>query len=404
MISMTEPQSGLERALHNHRLRDVIFDKYRIGFITNFTSATRTYQRGIDALLAAGVNIVTLFSPEHGLDGVAQAGRGGGSTTDKKTGLTVHDIYGLAEEPLDCLLLHSNIDMLVCDLQDVGTRFWTYSSTMIDCLRAAGRVGMPFVVLDRNNPLGTTVVEGPSLVPSFSSFVGRLPIPLRHGLTMGEMARLTLRIDRLQGRPTTELHVLPGPDGHSGFTGESTLWLPPSPNLATIGTARVYPGMGLLEGTNCSEGRGTTHPFEMFGAPWADYKLAMRLNDLKLPGVLIREASFVPSFSKYSGKVCHGAYLHITDPDSFEPVHTGLAVLSVLRTCYPDDFMVLPAADGERHPTLDRLWGSDRLRTCLATGGNPLSLGYQSTHNPHDCYPADIFVDYPSRSYWREKE
>ncbi|MCI1831893.1 MAG: DUF1343 domain-containing protein [Bifidobacterium sp.] len=389
---MESPVTGLERIVLDHDLRARAIGARHIGLITNFTSVTRDYHRAVDALIASGIRVVALFSPEHGMNGTAQAGHGERSTTDPRTGLPIIDLYALSRDLMDEAVAETHADMLVFDLQDVGTRFWTYSSTMIDALRAAGRLGLPFVVLDRPNPLGREAVEGPLLDERYESFVGRVPIPIRHGLTLGQMARLTVSHDARDGLRTADLRVIHAFCPPSGFMGEPTAWLPPSPNLATIGTARVYPGMGLLEGTNCSEGRGTTHPFEMFGAPWADDRLAAYLTSLALPGALFRAVSFMPSFSKHAGDVCHGAYLHVVDPTAFRPVRTGLAVLSGLRELYPKDFSILPSSSpGGRH-TIDLLWGSDRLRRVIAAGDDVTPLAVEETRIPAEIYPPDIFT------------
>ncbi|MCH4209333.1 exo-beta-N-acetylmuramidase NamZ family protein [Bifidobacterium sp.] len=386
-----EQRTGLDRVLASESLRTALFASRRIGFVTNFTAVTNDYRRAVDALLASGVNIVALFSPEHGLDGMAQAGHSAGPPVDPRVNLPVYDTYQLPDSQLDGMVTQADLDLLICDLQDVGTRFWTYPATMIACMRAAARAKLPFMVLDRPNPLGTEVAEGPVLDPRFTSFIGALPIPLRHGLTLGQLARLTAAYDRKHGLPTLDPQVITGACDHHGFIGQGSLWLPPSPNMATFATACVYPGTGLLEGTNVSEGRGTTHPFEMFGAPWIDGRLVELLRSMQLPGVFVREVSFIPTFGKYAGEPCRGGYLHVSDPTAFRPVRTGLSVIAALARLYPDDFKVLAPARASAPPALDLLWGSGALRLRLERHENVLALDERTILDPREIYPQVIF-------------
>ncbi|MFD3406163.1 exo-beta-N-acetylmuramidase NamZ domain-containing protein [Kribbella sp. NPDC058693] len=325
----------------------------RLGLITNFTGVLPDLTPTSVALRAAGLPLTALFGPEHGLRGTAQAGASEGEGVDPDTGLPVFDTYLRHGRELDDLF--SGVDVLLFDIQDIGTRFYTYVWTMYDCQQAAARLGMPFVVLDRPNPLGGVRVEGPVLQPGFESFVGRAPIPLRHGLTVGELAR-----------QLGEATVIPVDGWTPGSWGTGMPWVPPSPNMPTPETALVYPGTGLFEGTNLSEGRGTTRPFETIGAPYVDDRLVPALAACELPGVIFRRTWFEPVFSKYAGQAVSGVQLHVVDRDAFEPVRTALVMLRVLNELYPDNFGMLPS--------LDRLWGSDSLRKALEAGDDPVDL------------------------------
>jgi uncharacterized protein YbbC (DUF1343 family) len=325
----------------------------RLGLITNFTGVLPDLRPTSVGLLDAGLRLTALFGPEHGLRGTAQAGQSEAEGVDPDTGLPVFDTYRRQGRELDDLF--SGVDLLVFDIQDIGTRFYTYIWTMHDCQQAAARLGKPFIVLDRPNPLGGVRIEGPLLQPGFESFVGRAPIPLRHGLTVGELAR--------QLGPATVVE-LEGWTREAAGTGVS--WVPPSPNMPTLDTAVVYPGTGLFEGTNLSEGRGTTRPFETIGAPYVDDRWLPALRSYELPGVIFRRTWFEPVFSKYAGQAVSGVQLHVIDRSVFEPVRTALVMLRTLNELYPDDFGLLPS--------LDKLWGSDSLRKVLEAGDDPLAL------------------------------
>ncbi|MEU8221162.1 DUF1343 domain-containing protein [Kribbella sp. NPDC048915] len=325
----------------------------RLGLITNFTGVLPDLTPTSVALRTAGLPLTALYGPEHGLRGTAQAGDSEGEGVDPDTGLPVFDTYRRKDQALDDLF--ADVDVLLFDIQDIGTRFYTYIWTMYDCQQAAARLGLPFVVLDRPNPLGGVRVEGPMLQPGFESFVGRAPIPLRHGLTVGELARQlgTATVVEVEGWTRTE-------------TATGLPWVPPSPNMPTPDTALVYPGTGLFEGTNLSEGRGTTRPFETIGAPYVDDRLLSALRACELPGVIFRRTWFEPVFSKYAGDTVSGVQLHVVDREAFEPVRTALVMLGVLNELYPDDFALLPS--------LDKLWGSDSLRKALEAGDDPAEL------------------------------
>ncbi|MEU6588095.1 DUF1343 domain-containing protein [Streptomyces sp. NPDC046881] len=349
----------------------------RLGLVTNHTGVLPDLRPAAPALLEAGARLVALFGPEHGLHGTGQAGESEAARTDPGTGLPVHDTYRCEGERLDKLLTDSGVDALVYDLQDIGARFYTYVWTMYDLMVSAARTGVRFVVADRPNPLGGLVSEGPPLDPAWASFVGRAPIPVRHGLTCGELARWlnASAVPRAAGR-AADLTVIEAAGWRRATTAEATglPWVAPSPNMPRPATAAVYPGTCLFEGTDLSEGRGTTQPFEIVGAPYVDARFAPALAELALPGVRFRELRFVPAFHRHAGRPLRGVQLHLTDRTAFAPVRTAVAMLATLRRLYPDDFAWRPPAEaGERH-FIDLLWGSDRLRRAIDAGEDPLPL------------------------------
>ncbi|WP_334179392.1 DUF1343 domain-containing protein [Pseudoxanthomonas sp.] len=353
------PRLGID-VLLEQRL-DLLRGK-RVGLVTNATGVDGQLRSSVDRLSAhPGFTLVALFGPEHGVRGDVQAGDKVASSRDAVTDLPVHSLYGEHREPTAAML--AGIDVLVFDIQDVGTRFYTYPYTLAGVMRAAKRAGIPVVVTDRPDPMGGVRVEGPVLEPALASFVGMFPIPLRHGMTLGELASLF----NAEFGIGAELHVV---TMQGWRRGEEPLrgalpWVPPSPNMPTPDTALVYPGTGLLEGTNVSEGRGTTRPFETLGAPWVDARaLADRLNAMQLPGVRFRTTWFTPSFSKHAGQACAGVQLHVTDRATFRPVRTGIAVLKALHDQHPKDFAFLPGDP----PFFDRLSGVPWLRGAIARG------------------------------------
>ncbi|MEU6666809.1 DUF1343 domain-containing protein [Streptomyces sp. NPDC046727] len=353
----------------------------RLGLVTNHTGVLPDLRPAAPALLRAGARLVALFGPEHGLHGTGQAGESETARTDPGTGLPVHDTYRLSGERLDKLLAGSGVDALVYDLQDIGARFYTYVWTMFDLMVSAARTGVRFVVADRPNPLGGLVSEGPLLDPAWASFVGRAPTPVRHGLTCGELARHlnASAVPQAAGSAAdlTVIEVLGWRRAaDAGATGLP--WVAPSPNIPTPATAAVYPGTCLFEGTNLSEGRGTTQPFELVGAPYIDPRFAPALAELALPGVHFRDLYFVPAFHKHAGRPLRGVQLHVTDREAFAPVRTAVAMLATLRRLYPDDFAwhtTDGGAEGTGHRHfIDLLWGSDRLRRAVDAGEDPLTL------------------------------
>ena len=277
-----------------------------------------------------------LFGPQHGYLGQTQDNMVEWQSYEHpRLGIPVFSLYGEYRKPTASML--ENLDALLIDLQDVGARYYTFIWTMFLCLRACEKNGIPVVVLDRPNPINGIATEGPTLDPAYRSFVGLHPLPVRHGKTIGELAELF----RDEVFPHCSLTVLPmkGWKREMWFDETGLPWVMPSPNMPTLETATVYPGMCLLEGTNISEGRGTTRPFELFGAPFIDAEFfARELNQLQLPGAHFRAAWFQPAFQKFAGEMCAGAQLHVTDRDRFMPYRTGLEIIRTIRRIYGEFF------------------------------------------------------------------
>ena len=348
---------------------DVLFEQHldlvrgkRIGLITNPTGVDHGFRSIVERFSThPDVKLTALYGPEHGVRGNAQAGEYVAFYRDEHLGLPVFSLYGQSQKPPADMLTnidaymrsydtqHSgktvdrdmlqSVEAMVFDLQDVGTRIYTYIATMAYAMQSAAEAEIPFIVLDRPNPINGVAMEGPILeYPRHSSFIGLYPVPLRHGMTAGELARLFNA--RFLSRPA-KLTVVPmdGWRRAAWFDETDSPWVIPSPNLPTLDTAIVYPGQVMLEGTNLSEGRGTTRPFELFGAAWIDgYVLTRELNALALPGVRFREAWFTPTFSKFAGERCGGCQLHVIDRGTFQPVMTSLAIVQTVRRMYGTEF------------------------------------------------------------------
>lgn len=335
----------------------------RVGLVTNVTGVDRDLVSTVERLHRhPGVNLRALFGPEHGLRGEAQDALKVDTYTDALTGLPVYSLYGQTDKPTPDML--RDVDVLVYDMQDGGVRFYTYIATLAHVMQAAAEAGLPVVVLDRPAPINGATVEGPVLDPAYTSFVGPYPIPLRYGMTVGELALLFNGAFGIG----CDLTVVP----MSGW--QRDLWydqtglpfVPPSPNLPTLSAMTVYPGTCLIEGTNLSEGRGTTKPFEYIGAPWIDAEpLAGALNALALPGVRFRPIYFVPTFSKHQGQLCKGVHVYVTDRDVFRPVETALSLIATVKQAYPDQFAWRePWSPGGHHP-IDLLAGGNTVREHL---------------------------------------
>jgi len=322
---------GIER-LAEYR---AVFAGKRVGLITN--------QTGIDSmgtpsavLLSRSVQLTTLFSPEHGIQGNEREGATIGHSTDPRTGLTVYSLYGNTKRPTPEML--KDIDVLCFDIQDVGARFYTYISTMAYAMEACAQHKKQFVVFDRPNPIGDAV-EGNMLELEYRSFTGYFPIVQRHGMTVGELALLF----NTEYGIHCNLTVIPmeGWDRETFFDELPLIWVPPSPNIPSPQTALVYAGICLFEGTNLSVGRGTTMPFQYLGAPYIDaYRLAEQLNRLGLKGVYFLPAFFTPSLSLYAGQLCGGVQIAVTDRHSFTPVKTAIAMFYELKRLYPNEFTI----------------------------------------------------------------
>ncbi|MDG4850128.1 DUF1343 domain-containing protein [Peribacillus frigoritolerans] len=313
----------------------------KVGLITNPTGIDSKLTSIVDLLHDdPDIHLTALFGPEHGVRGDAQAGASVEYYIDEKTGLPVYSLYGKTKKPTPEML--KDVEVLVFDIQDVGTRYYTYIYTMAYAMEAAKENDIPFIVLDRPNPQGGKSVDGPVLEPEFSSFVGLYPIPLKHGMTVGELATLFNKEFKIGA--DLKVIKMKGWKRDMDYDDTGLPFVLPSPNMPTVSTTFVYPATGLIEGTNVSEGRGTTKPFELIGAPYINGdELAGKLNALRLPGVKFRAASFTPTFSKHAGKLSHGVEIYITDREEFKAVPTGLHIIKTIQDLYPGDFEFLAA-------------------------------------------------------------
>ena len=362
---MARVESGLEVLLHR---RARLLRGRRFALVAHQASVDGRLRHAADLLGdLAGSALVRLLAPEHGLWGAEQDLVPIRATRDPVTRRRVFSLYGARREPTPAML--RGLDALVVDLQDVGARYYTFAWTMVLAMRACARAGVAVIVLDRPNPLGGERVEGNIPDPAFASFVGLHPLPARHGLTIGELARHVNAEYALGCRLT----VVPMRGWRRTMLWEDTglPWVAPSPNMPTPDTARVYPGGCLIEGTNLSEGRGTTRPFEWVGAPYLDaHRYATALERLALPGAHFRPARFVPTFHKWAGQVCNGVQVHVTDRERFKPFLTGLALLAVARRSAPRAFAWRrPPYEYERiRLPIDILCGTDAIRLALERG------------------------------------
>ncbi|MFF2730432.1 exo-beta-N-acetylmuramidase NamZ domain-containing protein [Streptomyces sp. NPDC058008] len=336
----------------------------KVGVVTNPTGITSDVRHIVDVMHPDGrVDLTAVFGPEHGFRGTAQAGGSEGRYDDPATGLPVYDTYLKSGQPLADVFTASGVDTVVFDIQDAGARFYTYIWTLYDCMEAAALAGKRFVVLDRPNPVTGRAALGPVLDPAFASFVGRREISQAHGMTVAELA-LLFDGEFLADRPV-ELDVvkMSGWRRADFFDATGLPWVPPSPNMPTPETALVYSGTCLFEGTNLSEGRGTTRPFELLGAEGIDHRWAEAANALDLPGVAFREAYFAPTFSKFEGKTVGGVQVHVQDREAFDPVRTGIALLVTAKRTWSGFAW---RADN----AIDRLSGSTRVRTMIDAGAD----------------------------------
>ncbi len=341
----------------------------RLGLVCHPASVGQDLMHSADRLReAVGPRLVALFGPQHGMRGEKQDNMiESADGFDRRLDLPVFSLYGAVREPTEEMLC--SVDALLVDLQDVGTRVYTFVSTMAACLRAAARFGCKLVILDRPNPIGGTQIEGPLLEPAFRSFVGELETPMRHGRTMGELARWANA--RLGLGCDLEVVAMHGWRRVFYWDDLGLEWVAPSPNIPMLRSALCYPGTVLFEGTNVSEGRGTTQPFELVGAPFVDsYRLVAALERHGLAGVQLRAVSFEPTFHKWAGQLCGGVQLHVRDRAAFEPLRTAVALLAEIRALAPDDFAWrTPPYEYELHRmAIDLIAGSDRLRAGLEHG------------------------------------
>jgi uncharacterized protein YbbC (DUF1343 family) len=349
---------GSDVLLGTHHLRGA-----RVGIVCNHASVDHAFRHIVDRLTdEPGVQLAAIFGPQHGFrsdvqDNMIETPH----RDDAARRVPIYSLYSDTREPTVEML--QGVDVLVIDLQDIGARIYTYIYTMANCLRAAARHGIPVIVCDRPNPIGGTGIEGPPLAPGFESFVGQFPIPMRHGMTIGELARLFNDYFAIGA----ELEISPMDRWHRNMYWDQTRlpWVIPSPNMPTLDTAIVYPGTVLFEGVMLSEGRGTTRPFELVGAPWIDAdRFAAAMNGLELPGVYFRPAVFQPTFQKHAQQTCGGCQIHVLHRDEFRPVLTGVALIDMFRRFDPGRFAWRPPPyEYEHHKApIDILAGADVLR------------------------------------------
>jgi uncharacterized protein YbbC (DUF1343 family) len=334
---------------------------HRVGLITNHTGITRDQTHSIDLLRSEGVELVVLFSPEHGIRGQADEGVRVQSGVDAVSGLPVHSLYGETLKPTPEML--EGIDVLLFDIQDIGARYYTYMSTMALGMEAAKEAGIPFIVLDRPNPIGGDHVQGNVLEPERASFVGMYPVPMRHGMTPGELARL---INDHFG-VGADLHVMPvsGWKRDMWFDETGLTWINPSPNMPSLESATHYPGTCLFEGSNLSVGRGTERAFQQVGAPWLDAEaLVERLSTYEFPGVRFEAVTFTPVRSgdtKYNEELVNGIRFYVTDRSVYDPAVVGTAAVLEARKLAGENWEWLPGH-------FDRLAGTTRLRERIEAG------------------------------------
>jgi len=357
-----------------HLGSDVLFERQllggrTVGIVCNPASVDASLTHVLTRAEDAGVTVGAIFGPQHGLQSNLQDNMiESPHMSDARRQVPVYSLYSETREPTAEML--TGLDALVIDLQDVGTRIYTYIYTMANCLRAGAKHGIPIVVCDRPNPIDGVTVDGPMLVPGYESFIGQFPIPMRHGMTIGELARLFNEHFGIGAK--LEVVKMQGWDRAQYFDEAGMPWVLPSPNLPTLESAVVYPGTVLFEGTNVSEGRGTTKPFELLGAPWVTDPdgFAASLNAVGLPGVHFRSHAFEPTFQKHARVTCGGVQMHVTDRSAFRAVEAGVVLLDAFRRADPAQFAWRePPYEYEYvKPPIDILSGSSRLREALESG------------------------------------
>ena len=378
IMTVMRVRLGSERLLESGSLRN-----QRVGVVSNPASVDAEFRHVVRALATApDVTLAAIFGPQHGYradvqDNMIETAHG----RDPARGVPVYSLYSETREPTAEML--KGIDVLVIDLQDVGSRIYTFVYTMANCLRAARKHGLPVIVTDRPNPIGGEGIDGPMLVKGFESFVGLFPIPLRHGLTIGELAKFFNDACGIGA----DLTVIPMEDWRRAMYFDETglPWIMPSPNMPALETAVVYPGTVLFEGTNISEGRGTTRPFELIGAPWVDAEaLVETLAGHRLPGVHFRAVAFEPTFHKHAKRGCGGCQIHVLDRATFPAVESAIAVLAGIRAQSPTQFEWRQPPYEYEHEKLpiDILAGSNELREQIEAG---MPVGEISDSWREDC-------------------
>ncbi len=361
-VMLSSCQGSVKTGLDRVGTYKEVFQGKRLGIITNHTAYNSNGKYIVDVLRdMAGVTVTALFSPEHGLWGKERDGKKIDSQIHPVYHLPVYSLYGKTQKPTAEML--QDIDVLIFDIQDIGARFYTYIYTMSLAMEAAAENGKGFIVLDRPNPINGYCVQGNILEPGLASFVGLFPIPVRHGMTAGELAKMFNEQGWLGNSVKADLIVIPMKGWRRGMWYDQTglTFIKPSPNMPDLETAAIYPGLCLLEGTNVSEARGTKRPFRQFGAPWLDSKrLADRLNKLDLPGMHFEPVRFTPASSKYQGQECNGVRIIITERDRLEPYYSGVRIVNEIYRMYPRNFQFKV-----RH--FDRLCGTSAVRNAITS-------------------------------------
>lgn len=355
-------QLGIEVLFKNHLY---LLSGKNVGIVTNQSGILSDFTLNVDYITTnlSQINLMAIFAPEQGFRGNEQAGFSSGGYRDPQSGILVHDLYEKNPQQIKQALEQVGVDLVLFDIQDAGSRFYTYIWTMADILEGIAGSDIAIIVTDRPNPLGGLKVDGPILKPGFESFVGRYPIALVHGLTIGELAVLFNKefvANKLNKSANLQVIWMQGWSRHMYYDDTRLPFLYPSVNLPTLTSVLVYPGQGIFEGLDLSEGRGTTHPFEIVGAPFMDYRLAKSLNQKGVPGTHFIETHFTPTFSHYAHQACCGVQVYITDRDKYDPLRTALEIITTYRDLYPEKLKFLKA--------FGALTGSDYIQAALEAG------------------------------------
>ncbi|MCK5817150.1 MAG: DUF1343 domain-containing protein [Candidatus Marinimicrobia bacterium] len=340
-----------------------------VGIVTNHTAKDKNGNHIVDLIHADSITIKAIYAPEHGFRGEAAAGDYVADNIDPATGAPIYSIYGSTRKPTEEML--EGVEVLIFDIQDIGARFYTYISTMGNIMEAGANHNIPVYILDRPNPIGR-IAEGPIIEQEFYSFVGMYPIPIRHGMTVGELAMMIKDKAWIENAEQLDLHIIEISDWNPDKPYENTksTWIPPSPNMRNVNEALLYPGMCLFEATNFSEGRGTEHPFEWVGANFINSDTVIaKLEKRNLAGIEILPISFIPEdmpgYSmnpKYEGKICYGLELKVTDPSVFKSVEFGINLIEILHNTYPDKFVIT------RERWMNMLWGNRNAFQMILSG------------------------------------
>ncbi|MFA6619279.1 MAG: DUF1343 domain-containing protein [Candidatus Neomarinimicrobiota bacterium] len=356
LVASCSMQTGLDVAAKNNF---PMFDGKKIGIVTNHTALNKEGVHLVDLIHDSGNIVQAIYAPEHGFRGDAQAGEHFSDNVDSKTGAIIYSIYGRTRKPSKAML--KDVDILVFDIQDIGARFYTYISTMGEIMEAGAENNIPVYILDRPNPIGR-MAEGPIIEQDLYSFVGAYPIPVRHGMTVGELALMIKDQEWINKAKDLDLHIVKteGWDPQKPYSVTKQNWVNPSPNIRNINEALVYPGTCFFEATNFSEGRGSDKPFEWVGAPFVNSEeLITTLEAKNIAGVELQAVSFVPTVPadkpfkpKFNEKECHGIAITVTDPMNYKALEFGMHLIEVLLELYPDDFKI------SRPEWMHKLWGN----------------------------------------------